>query len=147
MFRLTLRKTSLAQTRDCSRDVCPIRLMRMEGVLSPPTLIASKRAPLRSFDRHTSLSLVFGKVFTDSTLESSGRLVARMMPKTNTRNHFLPCPCLCPSPHLWLVDCGSKQNSQTCARLVGQTVAHPSVALLNAKHTCVPVGVVRCRPS
>ena len=39
--------------------------------------------PLRSLDRHTSLSLVFEQVFTDSTIESSGRLMApRMMPKT-----------------------------------------------------------------
>ena len=44
--------------------------MRMEGGPSPPTLIASKGSPLRSLDRHTSLSLVFGQVFTDSTLES-----------------------------------------------------------------------------
>ena len=36
----------------------------------PHTLIASKGSPLRSVDRHTSLSLVFGQVFTDSTLES-----------------------------------------------------------------------------
>ena len=74
-----------------------------------------------------------------------------MISKTNTHNHFPPLylPLQFPAPLTGgvrpgcrehsSVQCGSGQNSQTCARLVEKTVAHPPVALLNAEHT--PLGV------
>ena len=125
--------------------------MRMEG---GPPLPHSLRPRGRPSDHSTDTPHFH--LFSDkSSLTphlSRGRLVApRMISKTNTHNHFPPLylPLQFPAPLTGGVQpgcrehssvlCGSRRNSQTCARFVEQTVAHPSVALLNAEH--IPLGV------
>ena len=128
-----------------------------EGVL-PPHLTPPRGLPSIGADVNAELRVFWDK--SSRTPHQNPVVASRHLGwcPNSTHNHFLALflPLPFPTPFAGGVHpgclghsidlCGSKQNSHTCMRFIGQTVAHPSGALLYAKQIWDPVAVVRCLP-